>query len=72
MSPRCKQREAIFLLIIFLDWLCHLHGLEAAHPAAAAAPHEAEPLDPVIRGHGGVPHTARPYLHATSHSDTET
>ena len=46
-----------------------LHGLEAAHAAAAAAPHEAEPLDPVVRGHGGVPHPARPYLHAASHGD---
>ena len=30
----------------------------------AAAPHEAEPLDPVVRGHGGVPHSAAPVVHA--------
>ena len=30
----------------------------------AAAPHKAEPLDPVVRGHGGVPHSAAPVVHA--------
>ena len=49
--------------------LFHLHGLEATHAAAAAAPHEAESLDPVVSGHGGVPHPARPYLHAASQGD---
>ena len=34
------------------------------HPTVAAAPHEPKPLDPVVRGHGGVPHPAAPVVHA--------
>ena len=41
----------------------YLERLEAVHAAAAAAPHEAEPLDPVVGGHGGVPDPPAPIVH---------
>ena len=42
----------------------HLDRPEPAHAAAAAAPEEAEPLDPVVGGHGGVPDPAAAIVHA--------
>ena len=50
---------------------CYLERLEAVHAAAAAAPHEAEPLDPVVGGHGGVPDPAGAVVHWTRGVDQE-
>ena len=46
-----KDRNENFSPEIF-SYLKSLHPL---HAAPAAGPHEAEPLDPVVGGHGGVP-----------------
>ena len=45
---------------------CYLERLEAVHAAAAAAPHEAEPLDPVVSGHGRVPDSLAAIVHAVN------
>ena len=50
---------------------CYLERLEAVHAAAAAAPHEAEPLDPVVGGHGGVPDPVPPGSEAVQAADQQ-
>ena len=41
-----------------------LESLHPLHATPASGPHEAEPLDPVVGGHGGVPDPAAAIVHA--------
>ena len=50
--------------------ITHPQRLEAAHAAVASSPHEAESLDPVVSGHGGVPHSPAPVIHAERQAHT--
>ena len=60
----CHNHSLLKLQIFHVK--TYLQRLEAAHAAAADAPHEAESLDPVVSGHGGVPHSPAPVIHAES------
>ena len=56
--------------LLGLQWMAHLQCLEAAHAAAASSPHEAKSLDPVVSGHGGVPHSPAPIVHTEGQTHT--
>ena len=49
----------------------HLESLYSVNSAVASAPHEAEPLDPVVGGHGGVPDPTGTVVHGTRGVDQE-
>ena len=48
-----------------------LESLHPLHATPAAGPHEAEPLDPVVGGHGGVPDPVPPGSEAVQAADQQ-
>ena len=54
-----------------IDGIEHLESLYAVNSAVASAPHEAEPLDPVVGGHGGVPHTVTAIVQTVQTADRQ-